>query len=239
MKKYKSVLLKLSGEALGDKKNNALYSPEALDYISEEIKQARLAAPETHFSIVVGGGNIWRGARSTGINIPRSDSDSIGMLATIMNGIALRSALEEKGIASALLTSVNIYPLAEHYSRRKALLCMENGSIAIFAGGTGSPFFTTDTGAALRAAETGAEIIFKATQVNGVYDADPNICPNAKKYDSISYDEALSKGLKIMDASALAMCLDNKISSLVFSLRMPGNIKKAILGEQTGSIIHP
>ena len=236
---YKRILLKLSGESLGDIEKGRSFSPESSDYIATEIAAASSAAPQTQIGIVIGGGNIWRGARATGIPVDRVSADGMGMLATIINAMALRGALESKGVKAKVLTAVNVYPVAEYYSARKAMEYFKAGYIVIFAGGTGSPFFTTDTGASLRAAEIGAEIIFKATQVDGVYSADPKKYPDAEKYDTLSYSEALSKGLKIMDASALSMCLDNKISTLVFNLHIPGNIRNAVTGQQTGTIIKP
>ena len=236
---YKKILIKLSGESLGDMEKGQPFSPRSADYIAGELASARNAAPDTQIGIVIGGGNIWRGTRSSGIPVDRVSADGMGMLATIINAMALRGSLEAKGLKAQVLTSVNISPIAEHYSNRKALEYMKDGNIVIFAGGTGSPFFTTDTGASLRAAEIGAEIIFKATQVDGVYSADPKKDPNAVKYDMLTYSEALSKGLKIMDASALSMCLDNKISTLVFDLHIPGNIKNALTGKKIGTVIRP
>lgn len=236
---YKKILIKLSGESLGDMEKGQPFSLRSAEYIAGELAAARIAAPDTQIGIVIGGGNIWRGARSAGIPVDRVSADGMGMLATIINAMALRGSLEAKGVKAQVLTSVNISPIAEHYSSRKALEYLQNGNIVIFAGGTGSPFFTTDTGASLRAAEIGAEIIFKATQVDGVYSADPKKDPKAVKYDTLTYSEALSKGLKIMDASALSMCLDNKISTLVFDLHIPGNIKNALTGKKIGTVIRP
>lgn len=238
-KMFHSVLLKLSGEALGEENTKTAISASSLDYISEEIKQAKLSSPKTKLSIVIGGGNIWRGAKATKTPIDRVSADAMGMLATIINALALRGALEAKGLKAKVLTSINISPLAEMFTQRKAIEYLEDKNILIFAGGTGSPFFTTDTGSALRAAEIGAEVIFKATQVDGVYTADPKKDKKAKLYKNLSYEEALSKGLKVMDASALAMCMGNKISTLVFNLHKAGNIKLAFMGKKIGTIIHP
>ncbi|MDD2804296.1 MAG: UMP kinase [Elusimicrobiales bacterium] len=231
---YKRVLLKLSGEALGTPGDSRSISSSSLTYIAKEI--AAGLKKTTHLAIVIGGGNIWRGARD-GRMIDRVTSDNMGMLATIINAMALQSALEHEGVSTRVQTSIEISRLAEPFIRRRALRHLEKGRVVIFAGGTGNPYFTTDTAAALRAAEINADVIFKATQVDGVYTCDPKKDPKAKLIKDITYMEAINKGLKFMDASALTLCLENHIPILVFNLHTPGNIRKALAGEKTGTLI--
>ena len=231
---YKRVLLKLSGEALGTPGDSRSISPASLTYIAKEIASGLKRA--THLAIVIGGGNIWRGARD-GRMIDRVTSDNMGMLATIVNAMALQSALEHEGVQTRVQTSIQISQLAEPFIRRRAMRHMEKDRVVIFAGGTGNPYFTTDTAAALRAAEINADVIFKATQVDGVYTGDPKKDPKAKLIKDITYMEAISKGLKFMDASALTLCMENHIPILVFNLHTPGNIRKALAGERAGTLI--
>lgn len=231
---YKRVLLKLSGEALGTPGDSRSISPSSLTYIAKEIASG--LRKSIHLAIVVGGGNIWRGARD-GRMIDRVTSDNMGMLATIVNAMALQSALEHEGVQTRVQTSIQISQLAEPFIRRRALRHLEKGRVVIFAGGTGNPYFTTDTAAALRAAEINADAIFKATQVDGVYTGDPKKDPKAKLIKDITYMEAISKGLKFMDASALTLCMENNIPILVFNLHTPGNIRRALSGERTGTLI--
>jgi len=233
---YKRILLKLSGEALGGKRENGPIEAACLDFIAEELT-AVASLPDTRLAIVVGGGNIWRGARD-GIMIERVTADSMGMLATVINGLALRSALRRKGVDAELMSSVAMEPVAELFTADKAEKYLKAGKTLIFAGGTGSPFFTTDTGASLRAAEIGADIIFKATQVDGVYTDDPKKNPSAEKIEDITYEEAIRRDLKIMDTSAMAMCRENDIKTLVFNLHKKGNIARAASGEKIGTLIH-
>ncbi len=248
---YKRVLLKLSGEALsrgGDGRADlsagavkgacapqTAINPSALTFISEEIRKA--LRPEVQLAIVIGGGNIWRGAKHGHGMIDRVTSDNMGMLATIINAMALQSALEHKGVQTRVQTAIEISRLAEPFIRRRAIRHLEKSRVVIFAGGTGNPYFTTDSAAALRAAEIGADVIFKATQVDGVYTGDPKTDKKARMIRKITYMDAIRKGLKFMDTSALSLCMENHIPILVFSLHEPGNIKRAVGGETVGTII--
>lgn len=234
--KKKRVLLKLSGEALINEGQRGI-NPQALKEIAEEIADAYKKSC-CELTIVIGGGNVWRGVRDGGGVIDRVNSDSMGMLATVINAIALQSAIEEAGVPTRVLTSINIYQLAEPFVRRKALRHLEKGRIVIFAGGTGNPFFTTDSAAALRASEINADVLLKATQVDGVYDSDPRKNPEAKLISRITYAEAISKQLQFMDTAALALCLENKVPVQVFNLHKKGNIQKALCGEEVGTVIY-
>lgn len=231
----KRILLKLSGEALCSTNSRGL-DPKEMRSISREIKEA--LKTKCQLAIVMGGGNIWRGVRDGGGIISRVNSDNMGMLATVINAIALQSALEDIGVPTRVLTSINMDKLAEPFIRRRAIRHLEKGRVVIFAGGTGSPFFTTDTAAALRAAEIKADTILKATQVDGVYDSDPKLNPKAKLITKISYEEAINKGLKFMDTAALALCLENKFKLCVFNLHKKGNIKLAAQGKKIGTTIY-
>ena len=232
---YKRVLLKLSGEALSRDGDGRSISPSALTFISEEIRKAW--RPEIQLAIVIGGGNIWRGAKDGHGMIDRVSSDNMGMLATIINAMALQSALEHKGIHTRVQTAIEISRLAEPFIRRRAIRHLEKGRVVIFAGGTGNPYFTTDSAAALRAAEIGADIIFKATQVDGVYTGDPKLDKKARMIRKITYMDAIRKGLKFMDTSALTLCMENALPILVFNLHTPNNIKRAVGGETVGTLI--
>ncbi len=232
---YKRVLLKLSGEALGSPGDGRSINPSSLTYIAKEIAKGMRRG--TRLAIVIGGGNIWRGARDGHGMIDRVTSDNMGMLATIINAMALQSALEHEGVSTRVQTAIEISRLAESFIRRRALRHMEKGRVVIFAGGTGNPYFTTDTAAALRAAEINADVIFKATQVDGVYNCDPKNNPKAKLIRDITYMSAINKGLKFMDASALTLCMENHIPILVFNLHTAGNIRKALAGEKVGTLI--
>lgn len=233
---YKKVLLKLSGEALAlfNKKPNEVISPKALSFIAEEIKKVY---KKVQIAIVIGGGNIWRGAKKNHNGIDRVTSDNMGMLATIINAMAMQSALENVGVVTRVQTAIEISRIAEPFIRRRAIRHLEKGRVVIFAGGTGNPFFTTDTTAALRASEIGADIILKATQVDGVYDDNPSINKNAKLLKTISYIDAIRKGLRFMDHSALSLCMENKIPIRVFNLHKKGNISHAILAKDIGTLI--
>ena len=232
---YKRVLLKVSGEALSKNGDGRSISPTALNFIAEEIRKAW--RPEVQLAVVVGGGNIWRGAKDGHGMIDRVSSDNMGMLATIINAMALQSALEHKGIHTRVQTAIEISRLAEPFIRRRAIRHLEKGRVVIFAGGTGNPYFTTDSAAALRAAEIGAEVIFKATQVDGVYTGDPKLDKKARMIKRITYMEAIRKGLKFMDTSALTLCMENHLPILVFNLHTQNNIKKAVGGETIGTLI--
>lgn len=231
----KRILLKLSGEALAQQGERGI-DPKALKEIAKEIKAA--LTTKCQLAIVIGGGNIWRGVRDGGGIINRVNSDNMGMMATIINALALQSALEDAGAPTRVLTSINVYQLAEPFIRRKAIRHLEKGRIVIFAGGTGNPFFTTDSAAALRASEIKADLVLKATQVDGVYDSDPKKNPKAKLIKEITYEDAIKKGLKFMDTAALALCLENKFPLCVFNLHKKGNIKLAVSGKKIGTTIY-
>ena len=231
----KRILLKLSGEALAQQGERGI-DPKALKDIAQEIKSA--LKTKCQLAIVIGGGNIWRGVRDGGGIINRVNSDNMGMMATIINALALQSALEDAGAPTRVLTSINVYQLAEPFIRRKAIRHLETGRVVIFAGGTGNPFFTTDSAAALRASEIKADLVLKATQVDGVYDSDPKKNPKAKLIKEITYEDAIKRGLKFMDTAALALCLENKFPLCVFNLHKKGNIKLAVSGKKIGTTIY-
>ena len=230
--KYKRILLKLSGEALaGDKKTGI--DQEVLGRICDEIKKVKEMGVE--IAIVVGGGNFWRGKYGT--EMERTTSDYMGMLATVMNGLALQDALEARGMYTRVQTAIEMRQIAESYIKRKALKHLEKGRIVIFACGTGNPYFTTDTTAALRAAEIEANVILVAKTIDAVYSADPKLDPNAVRYDKITYLDILNKNLKVMDSTATSLCRDNKIPLIVFGIDKPDNIQKAVLGEKIGTLV--
>ncbi|MCL2888688.1 MAG: UMP kinase [Elusimicrobia bacterium] len=231
------VLLKLSGEALVENGKRGI-TPAALKDIAKEIASGVKAAKNCQLGIVIGGGNIWRGVRDGGGIIDRVNSDNMGMLATVINALALQSALEEEGLPTRVLTSINVYELAEPFIRRKAVRHLEKGRVVIFSGGTGNPFFTTDSAAALRASEINADILLKATQVDGVYDCDPRKNNKAKLIHKISYAEAIAKGLQFMDTAALALCMENNLPIQVFNLHKKGNIKAALQNKTVGTVIY-
>ncbi len=233
MLKYKRVLLKLSGEAMSGELGFGI-DPDTVGEICDQIKIALDMGVE--MSIVVGGGNFWRGARN-GHTMVRTTADYMGMLATAMNGLALQDALEARGIITRLQTAIEMRQIAEPYIKRKAAKHLSKGRVVIFACGTGNPFFSTDTAAALRAAETDAEVILFAKTIDGIYSADPKIDPNAVKYDEISYLDILNKDLKLMDSTATSLCKDNKIPLHVFGISNPDNIVKILQGEKIGTIV--
>lgn len=232
--KYKRVLLKLSGESLlGD-------LPYGIDIgttksIASEIKDVHDL--NVQIAIMIGGGNIFRGIRGTEAGMDRASADYIGLLGTVMNGIALQDALESEGITTRQISAIEVKAVAEPFLRRRALRHLEKGRIIIFSAGTGSPYFTTDTAAALRALEVNAEIILKATKVDGVYSSDPMVDKDAAKYEEIPYLEVLKKGLKVMDSTAISLCKDNNLPIIVFNLKKHGSIKKAVLGQNVGTKI--
>ena len=230
---YKRVLLKLSGEALAGKEGHGI-DPDVVGNICDKVKE--IVQMGVQVSIVVGGGNFWRGARN-GHKMDRSAADYMGMLATAMNGLALQDALESRGIYTRLQTAIEMREIAEPYIKRKAAKHLEKGRVVIFACGTGHPYFSTDTAAALRAAETESEVILLAKTIDGVYSADPKIDKTAKKYDKISYKEVLAQDLKVMDSTATALCKDNNIPLLVFAISDPENIVRVIKGEKVGTIV--
>ena len=230
--KYKRVMLKISGEAMSGGKGFGLDTP-TIDDIAKKIKEAVDMGVEV--SIVVGGGNFWRG-RSGG-NMDRTRADHMGMLATVINSLALLDAIEQQGVPARVQTAIEMRQIAEPYIRNRAVRHLEKGRVVIFACGSGNPFFSTDTAAALRAAEIGAEIILLAKAVDGVYDSDPHLNPDAKKFDSLRYIDVLSKGLGVMDSTATSLCMDNNIPILVFGLNDPDNIIKGLKGEKIGTIV--
>jgi len=231
---YKRILLKISGEALAGEQGFGI-NTDVLDTICTQIKEVHDLGLE--IGLVVGGGNIWRGLSGSRKGMDRSQADYMGMLATVINSLALQDCLESKGIPTRVQTAIEMREVAEPYIRRRAVRHLERGRIVIFGAGTGNPYFSTDTTAALRAAEIGAEIIFKATKVDGVYDKDPMKFEDAKKYDSLSYIDVIKNGLGVMDSTATTLCMDNHIPILVFDLNNTGNIKRAVMGEPIGTII--
>jgi uridylate kinase len=229
---YNRVIIKISGEALAGDKSFGI-DPATINSICKNIKEAKELGVE--IAIVVGGGNIFRGRDGEGID--RSTADYMGMLATVINALALQDALEAMGIPVRVQTAIEMKEVAEPYIRRKAMRHLEKGRIVIFAAGTGNPYFSTDTTAALRAAEIDAEVILSAKKVDGVYDSDPKLNPNAKRFDVLTYIEVLNKGLKVMDSTAISLCMDNNIPVLVFGLEQPENIVKVLCGENIGTIV--
>lgn len=232
--KYRRVLLKLSGEALGGA-TGAGISPEVVHDIADQIREVRELGVEV--VIVIGGGNIFRGLQGSERGIERATGDYMGMLATVINALALQDALEKIGVPTRVQSAISMSQVAEPFIRRRAVRHLEKGRVVIFGGGTGNPFFSTDTAAALRANEIGAEVILKATKVDGVYDSDPKKNPNAKRYTQISYLEALQKQLKVMDSTAFSLCLDNQMPIIVFDLFKPHNIKRVVLGAKVGTLV--
>lgn len=233
--KYNRVVLKLSGEALAGDKGFGI-NPTVIKSVATQIKE--LAQLDVEVAVVVGGGNIWRGKIGEEMGMDRATADYMGMLATVMNSLALQDSLEQLGIETRVQTSIEMRQVAEPYIRRRAIRHLEKKRVVIFAAGTGNPYFSTDTTAALRAAEIEAEVILMAkNNVDGVYSADPKIDQNAKKYDELSYLDVLKDGLAVMDSTASSLCMDNDIPLIVFSITESGNIKRAILGEPIGTIV--
>ena len=235
-KAVRRVVLKLSGEALLGRSANGI-DVDALFSIAQSLKSAQKARHQV--AVVVGGGNIWRGGRGRGRELDRVISDQMGMLATLVNALALQDALEKLGVPTRVMSAMEVAKVAEPYIRRRAIRHLEKGRLVIFAAGTGNPFFSTDTAAALRASEIEADIVLKATQEDGVYDADPHTHPKAKRYKTLSLNQALRDRLGVMDAAALALCLENKIPIRVFNLRDVGSIRRAIAGEAVGTLVTP
>ena len=232
---YKRVLLKLGGESLVAEEGDFGLDEKALKNITEEIRAAKDLGVE--IAIVIGGGNILRGASLSSIGIERTTGDYMGMLATVINALALQAALEQAGIATRVQTAIEIQAVAEAYVRRRAVRHLEKGRVVIFAGGTGNPYFTTDTAASLRAMEVGADVIFKATKVDGIYSSDPRTDKDAIKYKELSYLDVLKKGLKVMDSTAVSLCMDNKLPMVIFNFRQAHSIKRVLLGEKIGTIV--
>ena len=232
--KYRRILLKLSGEALQGEQNYGI-SLSVLETISEEIKEIHALGVEP--ALVIGGGNIFRGIAGAATGMDRAIADYMGMIATVINALALQDSLERKGIVTRVQTALEIKQVAEPYIRRRAIRHLEKGRVLILAAGTGNPFFTTDTAATLRALEIGAEVILKATKVDGVYDRDPMRYSDATKFKELNYMEVLKRGLKIMDATAISLCMEGSIPIVVFNLFESGNIKRIIMGEEIGTTV--
>lgn len=231
-KSFKRVLLKLSGEALQGGLGYGI-DPQVVDSIASQLKEVKDLGIE--LAVVIGGGNIFRGLQASSRGMDRSTADYMGMLATVINGMALQDALERKGVFTRVQTAITMESLAEPYIRRRAIRHLEKGRIVIFAGGTGNPYFTTDTTAALRAIEVGAEVILKATKVDGIYSADPKKDKKAKRFEKLRYMDVLKKGLKVMDATAISLCMENDLPIIVFDLMKHGNIRCAVTGQNIGT----
>jgi len=232
--KYRRILLKLSGEALMGARQFGL-DPDVIRRIADEVREVHDLGVEV--AMVIGGGNIYRGLAGTNEGIDRVTGDHMGMLATVINSLAVQDALEKLAVHTRVLSAIEIRQVAEPYIRRRAMRHLEKGRVVIIAAGTGNPYFTTDSAAALRAMEVKAEVILKATQVDGVYSADPLKDPAARRFEEITYLQVLEKGLKVMDATAISLCMDNRVPIIVFNLATRGNIKRVVLGERIGSIV--
>ncbi len=232
--KYEKVLLKISGEALGGEEGNGI-NPKVIQQFAKDIAEAsKLGAS---LGIVIGGGNIFRGVAASAHGMDRASSDYMGMLATVINALALQDALEKEGVDTRVQTAIEMAEIAEPYIRRRAVRHLEKNRIVIFAAGTGNPYFTTDTAAALRAMEMNANVILKATKVDGTYDKDPMLHDDAVKFDEITYMDVLQKGLKVMDSTAISLCMDNSLPIITFKLTEPGNIARVLKGDMIGTLI--
>jgi uridylate kinase len=231
---YQRVLLKLSGEALMGDLSYGI-DPSIVQSLAQEITEVVQSGVQV--AVVVGGGNIFRGVKGAAAGMDRATADYIGMIATVMNAMTLQDALERNSVATRVQTAIEMQEVAEPYIRRRAIRHLEKGRVVIFGAGSGNPFFTTDTTAALRAAEINADAVFKATRVDGIYDSDPKVNPNAKRYTSLTYTEVLTKELRVMDSTAIALCKDNNIPISVFDLSVKGNIRRALMGESIGTIV--
>jgi uridylate kinase len=236
---YRRIVVKLSGEALAGTREYGI-DPEVLSRIAAELREVMEIAVDggrVEVALVIGGGNIFRGMAASEQGMDRGTADYMGMLATVMNALAMQDALERAGVHTRVLSAIEMRAVAEPYIRRRAIRHLEKGRVVIFAAGTGNPFFTTDTAGALRAVEIGADAIMKATKVDGIYSADPKRVPTAKRLPHVTYREVLSQGLEVMDATAVSLCMDNKLPIVIFDLTRPGNIKRIVLGEPVGSIV--
>ncbi|MGQ1947460.1 UMP kinase [Geofilum sp. OHC36d9] len=233
---FKRILLKLSGESLMGDQGYGIDSQRLNDY-AEQI--AEIAGMGIQIGIVIGGGNIFRGLSGAAKGFDRYKGDQMGMMATVINSLALASALEHLSVKTRVLTAIRMEPVGEFYSKPKAMEALSNNEVIIMSAGTGNPYFTTDTGSSLRGIEIEADVMLKGTRVDGVYTADPEKDPTATKYDSISFDEVYNKGLKIMDLTATAMCMENKLPVLVFNMDVKGNLKKVLTGQKIGTLVHP
>ena len=234
--KYSIVLLKLSGEALQGSQGFGI-DPEVLEDISVQVAEVAGAAPRVRMGVVIGGGNIFRGQALADKGLNRATGDYMGMLATVINALALQDAFEKQGLETRLMSALRIFEAAEPYIRRRAIRHLEKGRVVIFASGTGNPFFTTDTAAVLRGSEIGAQILLKATKVDGVYDADPMKKPDATLYENLAYMEAIEQRLNVMDATALSLAMENKLPIIVFNLTKRGNIKRVLMGDKVGTLV--
>ena len=232
---YKRVLLKLGGESLATQDGGFGIDQEAIQGLASEIRAAKDLGVQ--IAIVIGGGNIFRGVTASSLGMERVTADYMGMLATVINALALQHALEVAGITTRVQTAIEIHQVAEPYVRRKAIRHLEKDRIIIFAGGTGNPYFTTDTAASLRAMEIGADVIFKATKVDGIYSADPMKVDNAIKYSQLTYLEVLKKGLKVMDSTSVSLCMDNKLPMVIFNVREKNSIRRVLMGEKIGTTV--
>ena len=233
---FQRVLLKLSGEALMGEQAFGI-DPAVTTQIAREIGEIQQLGVQT--AVVIGGGNLFRGLAASARGMDRATADYMGMLATVINALALQDALEHQGVTTRVATAIEMREVAEPFIRRRAVRHLEKGRVVVFAAGTGNPYFTTDTAAALRAMEMKADVILKGTKVDGIYTADPMIHPSATKYDSISYLKVLERGLKVMDATAISLCMDNRLPIVVFNLRQPGNLRRVICGEPVGTTVKP
>jgi uridylate kinase len=233
--KYRRVVLKLSGEALREIGSKDNISPQIVHHVALQIQEVRSLGVQV--AVVVGGGNIWRGLSAAHRGMNRTTADYMGMLATVINGMALMSGLEEIGVSTRVQTAIEMNNVAEPFILRRAVSHLDKGHVVIFVAGTGNPFFSTDTTAALRANEIGADAILKATKVDGIYDADPMKNPGAKKFDKITYSEALQRRLQVMDSTAFSLCMDNKMPIVVFEMSAGHNIKRAVLGQPVGTLV--
>ena len=231
---YRRVLLKLSGEALMGEQQFGI-DPAVTAQIAKEIAEIQSLGIQT--AIVIGGGNLFRGLAASAKGMDRATADYMGMLATVINGLALQDALEHAGVATRVVTAIEMRAVAEPFIRRRAIRHMEKGRVVVFAAGTGNPYFTTDTAAALRAMEMKADVILKGTKVDGIYTADPMLHPTATKFEHISYIKVLEQGLKVMDATAISLCMDNKLPIVVFNLRTAGNLRRVVMGEAVGTTV--
>ena len=232
---YKRIVLKLSGEALQERGGRDNISPPVVREIAERIKEVHALGVQT--SVVIGGGNIWRGLKAADRGMDRTTADYMGMLATVINGMALKSALVQSGVETRVQSAIEMKNVAEPFILGRAIRHLELGRVVVFVAGTGNPYFSTDTTAALRASEIRADVILKATKVDGIYDRDPNVDANAKRFERITFAEALSKRLQVMDSTAFSLCMDNKIPIVVFDMNKPTNIRDVVLGRKVGTLV--
>jgi uridylate kinase len=231
---YKRIVLKLSGESFQGSQGFGI-DAETVHSIAREVKE--VSDLGIQMAIIVGGGNIFRGTRQKSLSIDRATGDYMGMLATVINGLALQDALEKQGVLTRLLSAIDMAQVAEPFIRRRAMRHLEKGRVVIFAAGTGNPYFSTDTAAALRAMEIKAHVIMKATRVDGIYDADPEKVPGAKMFERITYLDVIQKGLTVMDSTAISLCMDNRMPIIIFNMNRPGNIRRVVMGEKVGSTV--